>query len=110
MTTDKLIYDWNRVEGPELKLSATPMLDDETLRDGLQSPSALDPPLEKKIRILHRMEVLGIDSVNLGLPGARVGPGLAPACLRQVGEAAPSDGPTRAGKPGCGHTSRLLLE
>jgi len=46
------------------------MLNDETLRDGLQSPSVLDPPLEKKIRILHLMEALGIDSVNLGLPGA----------------------------------------
>jgi len=58
------------VGGLELQLSAAPMLDDETLRDGLQSPSVLDPPLEKKIRILHLMEALGIDSVNLGLPGA----------------------------------------
>ncbi len=65
-----LIYDWNRVDGPELKLHVRPMLDDETLRDGLQSPSALDPPIEKKIQILHLMEDLGIDSVNLGLPGA----------------------------------------
>ena len=47
-----------------------PMLDDETLRDGLQSPSVLDPPIEKKVQILHLMEDLGIDSVNLGLPGA----------------------------------------
>ena len=65
-----MIFDWNRLEGPELQLSRPPMLDDETLRDGLQSPSVLDPPLEKKIRILHLMEALGIDSVNLGLPGA----------------------------------------
>jgi len=66
----ELIYDWNRVDGPEIKLSHPPMLDDETLRDGLQSPSVLDPPIENKIRILHLMEELGIDSVNLGLPGA----------------------------------------
>ncbi len=65
-----LIYDWNRLDGPELALSHPPMLDDETLRDGLQSPSVHDPPIERKIRILHLMESLGINSVNLGLPGA----------------------------------------
>jgi 2-isopropylmalate synthase len=65
-----LIYDWNRVDGPELIHSRRPLLNDETLRDGLQSPSVHDPPIEKKIRILHLMEELGIDSVNLGLPGA----------------------------------------
>ncbi len=43
------------------------MLDDETLRDGLQSPSALDPPIEKKLKILHSMEDLGIDSADRGL-------------------------------------------
>ncbi|MBZ5516872.1 MAG: LeuA family protein [Acidobacteriia bacterium] len=66
----ELIYDWNRVDGPELSFGRPPMLDDETLRDGLQSPSVLDPPIEKKIQILHLMEGLGIDSVDLGLPGA----------------------------------------
>jgi len=65
-----LIYDWNRVEGHELELQGAPRLNDETLRDGLQSPSVLDPPIEKKIRILHLMDELGIDQVNLGLPGA----------------------------------------
>jgi 2-isopropylmalate synthase len=66
----ELIYDWNRVEGPELPLARPPMLDDETLRDGLQSPSVLDPPIERKIQILHLMEDLGMDSADLGLPGA----------------------------------------
>ena len=65
-----LIYDWNRVDGAEIELRRRPMLNDETLRDGLQSPSVLDPPTEKKIQILHLMENLGIDSLNLGLPGA----------------------------------------
>jgi 2-isopropylmalate synthase len=46
------------------------MLDDETLRDGLQNPSVFDPPIAEKIKILHLMESLGIDSVNIGLPGA----------------------------------------
>jgi 2-isopropylmalate synthase len=66
----ELIYDWNRVEGQELPLAGPPLLDDETLRDGLQSPSVLDPPIEKKLQILHLMEDLGMDSVDLGLPGA----------------------------------------
>jgi 2-isopropylmalate synthase len=65
-----LIYDWNAVAGPEFARPGRPMLDDETLRDGLQSPSVLDPPIEKKIQILLLMEDLGIDSVDLGLPGA----------------------------------------
>jgi 2-isopropylmalate synthase len=84
----ELIYDWNRVGGPELKLPGPPMLDDETLRDGLQSPSVLDPPIEKKIRILHLMEALGIDSVNLGLPGA--GPRAKEDVLRLAREIASS--------------------
>src|SRR5581483_6997272 len=46
------------------------LLNDETLRDGLQSPSVRDPSIEEKIRILHLMENLGIDSLDLGLPGA----------------------------------------
>jgi len=65
-----LIYDWNRVEAAELIRSGRAMLNDETLRDGLQSPSVLNPPIEKKIKVLHLMDALGIDSVNLGLPGA----------------------------------------
>ncbi len=65
-----LIYDWNRAQGPEWTFSSVPRLDDETLRDGLQSPSVLDPPIEKKLRILHLMEALGIDSADLGLPAS----------------------------------------
>jgi 2-isopropylmalate synthase len=82
----KLIYDWNRAEGPELSLARPPMLDDETLRDGLQSPSVLDPPIEKKIQILHLMEGLGMDSADLGLPGA--GPRVQADVLRLAQEIA----------------------
>lgn len=46
------------------------MLDDETLRDGLQSPSATDPPAAAKIEILRLMEALGIETLDVGLPGA----------------------------------------
>ncbi len=83
-----LIYDWNRVDGPEIEFRRRPMLNDETLRDGLQSPSVLDPPIGKKIQILHLMDDLGIDSVNLGLPGA--GPRAKADVLRLAQEIASS--------------------
>ncbi|HEX7707293.1 MAG TPA: LeuA family protein, partial [Thermoanaerobaculia bacterium] len=44
--------------------------DDETLRDGLQSPSVTDPSIEEKLRILHFMNDIGIDNADIGLPGA----------------------------------------
>jgi 2-isopropylmalate synthase len=62
-----LIYDWNRT-GDEPP--ATVMLNDETLRDGLQSPSVRCPSIEQKLAILHLMNRLGIDTADLGLPGA----------------------------------------
>jgi 2-isopropylmalate synthase len=70
MDRDELIYDWNIVAGAELKPGRKVMLDDETLRDGLQNPSVYDPPIGEKIEILHLMEALRIDAVNIGLPGA----------------------------------------
>lgn len=65
-----LIYDWNSVSGTPFSSPRRVMLDDETLRDGLQSPSVKDPPIDEKIRILHLMEDLGIDMADIGLPGA----------------------------------------
>ena len=67
---NELIYDWNRAGASEFRFAKLPLLNDETLRDGLQSPSVFDPPIDKKIQILHLMEELGINSLNLGLPGA----------------------------------------
>ncbi len=49
---------------------AAVMLDDETLRDGLQSPSVRMPTIDQKIDILQKMDGLGIDTANIGLPGA----------------------------------------
>lgn len=67
----ELIYDWNRAQGPDLHPArARVELDDETLRDGLQSPSVRNPPIEDKLRMLHLMAGLGIESANIGLPGA----------------------------------------
>lgn len=45
-------------------------LHDETLRDGLQNPTALDPTIDQKIEIVHLLDEIGIDSVNIGLPAA----------------------------------------
>jgi isopropylmalate/homocitrate/citramalate synthase len=70
VNTSELIYDWNR-RGAELLQPSKPIrLTDETLRDGLQSPSVRDPTIEQKIEILHLMEALGINTLDLGLPGA----------------------------------------
>ena len=70
MKTADLIYDWNRALPLELLPTRRVSLNDETLRDGLQSPSVRDPSIAEKIEILHLMEALGIDSLDLGLPGA----------------------------------------
>ena len=64
----ELIYDWNKLEAPPKP--AKLLLDDETLRDGLQSPSVKDPKIEEKIKLLHYMDQLGIDTADIGLPGA----------------------------------------
>ncbi len=65
-----LIYDWNQHETELFKPERPVEFDDETLRDGLQSPSVVDPDIEDKIRILHYMEQLGIQAVDIGLPAA----------------------------------------
>ena len=62
-----LIHDWNRTSEQG---SRAVMLNDETLRDGLQSPSVRCPTIEQKLRILHLIDTLGIDTANIGLPGA----------------------------------------
>ena len=66
----ELIYDWNTVEAPPAAPQAPVMLDDETLRDGLQSPSVRTPAIDQKIEILHLIDALGIDTADIGLPGA----------------------------------------
>ena len=70
MQQNEWIYDWNAASSALISPGTRVLLNDETLRDGLQNPSVHDPSIEEKIRILHLMESLGIDSVNIGLPGA----------------------------------------
>ena len=74
-----LIHDWNRAAGPDMRpVRPRVELDDETLRDGLQSPSVRSPSLQDKLRILHEIAALGIESADIGLPGA------GPHVVRQV--------------------------
>src|SRR5437660_881502 len=70
MNTSELIYDWNKNHAAGVKPIGPVLLNDETLRDGLQSPSVRDPSIKEKLEILHLMEALGINSLDLGLPGA----------------------------------------
>ena len=65
---DSLIFDWNRIGAPARPPRV--MLNDETLRDGLQSPSVRTPTIDQKINILHLIDSLGIDAADIGLPGA----------------------------------------
>jgi len=65
-----LIYDWNQRDSAFDWARARVDLNDETLRDGLQSPSVQDPPLDVKRRLLHLMADLGIVAADIGLPGA----------------------------------------
>jgi 2-isopropylmalate synthase len=70
LSQEELVYDWNLVtpsiQAPNRHIG----FDDETLRDGLQSPSVCEPSVEKKIELLHLMDALNIDTADIGLPGA----------------------------------------
>src|SRR5436853_7016257 len=73
MDERQLIYDWNSAPAANGRFdwaSARVDLNDETLRDGLQSPSVTDPSLDVKKRLLHLMADLGIVAADIGLPGA----------------------------------------
>jgi len=67
----ELIYDWNSVEkiaplSPKRRIQFL----DETLRDGIQSPSVVDPSIDDKLRLVELANDLGIDTMDIGLPGA----------------------------------------
>ena len=70
MDDSELIYDWNTQGERRTPVRGNIELDDETLRDGLQSPSVRSPSIDQKIRLLHYMAGLGIQAANIGLPGA----------------------------------------
>jgi 2-isopropylmalate synthase len=70
VTSDELVYDWNTIDPSFSPPNRHIGIDDETLRDGLQSPSVCEPAVEQKLELLHLMEDLGIDTADIGLPGA----------------------------------------
>jgi isopropylmalate/homocitrate/citramalate synthase len=71
MQPSDLVHDWNTAAGAfDYAGRGAVELDDETLRDGLQSPSVHDPAIGAKIEILHLMAGLGIHTADIGLPGA----------------------------------------
>ena len=69
MKPSELIHDWNAADDFDWN-TAKVDLNDETLRDGLQSPSAIDPPIETKKKLLHLMAEIGVNAADIGLPGA----------------------------------------
>jgi len=70
VSVNELVYDWNTVDAVLTHPNRHIGFDDETLRDGLQSPSVSEPAVEKKIELLHLMDAMGIDTADIGLPGA----------------------------------------
>jgi len=67
----KLVYDWNsRSYHGRIVLNRDFQLHDETLRDGIQNPTVIDPEIEDKVEILHMLEAIGVDTIDVGLPGA----------------------------------------
>lgn len=70
MEEGHLSYDWNTRERGQLSQLPKVQLHDETLRDGLQSPSATDPTLDQKKQIVDLLEEVGVSSACIGLPGA----------------------------------------
>ncbi len=72
MDEQDLIHDWNSADAAAFDWTSVSHIEllDETLRDGLQNPSVVDPPIEDKIRLLHLMDELGIHTADIGLPGA----------------------------------------
>lgn len=63
-------YDWNRAREVAKLLRPGVTFQDETLRDGIQNPSVIDPSTKDKVELIHLMDQLGIHFVNVGLPAA----------------------------------------
>jgi len=69
-TEAELIYDWNVMgDRPAPRIRKVEIFD-ETLRDGIQCPSVTDPPIEAKMQMIRLMDKVGVDIVDIGLPGA----------------------------------------
>lgn len=67
---EQLIYDWNGAARSQAPIRPAFKIVDETLRDGIQSPSIRNPVVEEKVELLHLMAACGIEVADVGLPGA----------------------------------------
>lgn len=67
---DHLIYDWNLIKEAPKNFPKHIEICDESLRDGIQSPSVYDPAIEDKLELISLMEKIGITIADIGLPGA----------------------------------------
>jgi len=68
---DDVLYDWNTNHGAPEGFDwagARVEIQDETLRDGAQSVSVVEPRLDDKKALLHHAAALGVHSVALGFP------------------------------------------
>jgi len=71
---DSWVHEWDDSvntrpgQSPPDRLPAE--VDDETLRDGIQCPSARNPPLQAKLEFLHLLVRLGVQAVDIGLPAS----------------------------------------
>jgi len=100
------LHDWNLIGESEIAAPRTVEIDDETLRDGLQSPSVRQPNLGEKLDILHRMVALGIDAVDIGYAGA--GPTVLDHIVALAEEIENEDLPIVPNCAGRTHTSDIL--
>ena len=99
----ELIYDWNSIEKrTSLAPAGAFTFFDETLRDGIQSPSVVDPSIEDKLRLTELANDLGIQHINIGLPGA--GPRAVEDCIAIASHIARNK---LAIRPGCAENRRL---
>jgi 2-isopropylmalate synthase len=64
------VYDWNRARDRRRLVRAGVTFQDETLRDGIQNPSVVDPPVSDKLQMVHAIDAIGIQRVNVGLPAS----------------------------------------
>ena len=84
LSESDIIYDWNEIDRNGRLLKRPFEFFDETLRDGIQSPSVRDPGIKDKLEILHLLEEIGIESLDIGLPGA--GPRAVEDCVAIASE------------------------
>jgi len=66
----EIIHDWNRHDPQAAVIPSGFSLFDETLRDGIQSPSVHDPDIEDKIRIVELLDAVGVEYLDVSLPGS----------------------------------------